>query len=317
MKNIKTTVFALLSATILSAGLYACSSDDAATAPQTETMQSKAVVNGMGNIKIIPGSFGFGMVSPTIGDCMPGPAFCISSSVEIDPIGGPVFGIGRVDDATIRLVINSETYQQNRQYFPNNVFQTGVDFPLVQEFAKELGFETTTIVLKQATPVLRAEDRDGFYMDLKVVSSKMKFDTTNIKEVYNQGGVQVLVARSLEENAESKVKHGLCLVRKNNVFVDEFILKTDESNPTLKRLDFLETDLSSYLSFEFNLERRESRLIGAELRGDDDDCGQAVIDCMQDAYTNHGWASVAALVSSAFVPDVMVGIGAVCYGKNC
>lgn len=47
------------------------------------------------------------------------------------------------------------------------------------------------------------------------------------------------------------------------------------------------------------------------------DCGQDVIDCFQDVYTNHGWASVAAALTTAFIPQTAVVFAAGCVGKNC
>jgi hypothetical protein len=46
-------------------------------------------------------------------------------------------------------------------------------------------------------------------------------------------------------------------------------------------------------------------------------CGQATMDCITDAYSNHGWNSVFAWVSTAFVPYVAAGIAALCTERNC
>lgn len=46
-------------------------------------------------------------------------------------------------------------------------------------------------------------------------------------------------------------------------------------------------------------------------------CGQCVIDCINDAYSKHGWASVWAWVQSAFLPQTLVGIALGCTTKCC
>jgi hypothetical protein len=46
-------------------------------------------------------------------------------------------------------------------------------------------------------------------------------------------------------------------------------------------------------------------------------CGQAVIDCVINAYSNHGWASVWAFVQTAFIPATSLAITAGCVAKNC
>jgi hypothetical protein len=46
-------------------------------------------------------------------------------------------------------------------------------------------------------------------------------------------------------------------------------------------------------------------------------CGQATMNCINDAYANHGWASVWAWVQSAVLPPTAVAIAAACAAKNC
>jgi hypothetical protein len=46
-------------------------------------------------------------------------------------------------------------------------------------------------------------------------------------------------------------------------------------------------------------------------------CGQCVSNCITDAYSNHGWASVWAVVQSIFIPATGVGITLGCIGKCC
>jgi len=44
--------------------------------------------------------------------------------------------------------------------------------------------------------------------------------------------------------------------------------------------------------------------------------GQAVMDCLQDAYANHGWISVWASVQSAFIPQTAVALAGACAWEN-
>ena len=46
-------------------------------------------------------------------------------------------------------------------------------------------------------------------------------------------------------------------------------------------------------------------------------CGQATMDCINDAYTNHGWVSVWAWVQTAFLPATAAAIAAACAAINC
>ena len=163
MKNIKLSVFALFGAAILSVGLFSCSNDDTTTTSNT-TEQTAMAAKPFADLKIVPGVPGFGMVSPYIGDCMEGKSFCFSNSV---PGTSPVFGIGRLDNSIVRLTMSMETYQTNKEYLADNIFEVGTDFSLNHELSKELGFETETVVTKQTAKVVQEND-EIFYIDLNV-----------------------------------------------------------------------------------------------------------------------------------------------------
>lgn len=46
-------------------------------------------------------------------------------------------------------------------------------------------------------------------------------------------------------------------------------------------------------------------------------CGQATMNCLIDAYSNHGWLSVWATLQSAYIPETGVALAAACALKNC
>jgi hypothetical protein len=52
---------------------------------------------------------------------------------------------------------------------------------------------------------------------------------------------------------------------------------------------------------------------GARISG----CGQGTIDCINDAYTSHGWTSVYLFVQSAYLPATAVAIAGACALRNC
>jgi len=59
-----------------------------------------------------------------------------------------------------------------------------------------------------------------------------------------------------------------------------------------------------------------SAIFGVEGRGFG--CGQAVMNCINDAYNNHGWASFWAVISTAYsFGATFGGISAACILKNC
>jgi hypothetical protein len=44
--------------------------------------------------------------------------------------------------------------------------------------------------------------------------------------------------------------------------------------------------------------------------------GNNTMNCITDAYSNHGWLSVWATVQSAFIPETLVAIGGYCAGRS-
>ncbi|WP_264535282.1 hypothetical protein [Flavobacterium sp. N1736] len=44
--------------------------------------------------------------------------------------------------------------------------------------------------------------------------------------------------------------------------------------------------------------------------------GSNVVGCMTDVYTNHGWGSVVATLSTAFLPQTAVAFALACAAKN-
>lgn len=46
-------------------------------------------------------------------------------------------------------------------------------------------------------------------------------------------------------------------------------------------------------------------------------CGQKVMDCITDAYTNNGWVSVWAWVQTAFIPQTAAAVAAACWLNAC
>jgi len=162
MKKIKNLTLGILGATVLSLSLISCNNDDTMIEDATteQTMASKS----FGNIKIIPGFPGLGMVSSYAGSCVPGGGFCFENNI---PDTKPIFGIGRLDNSTIRLTMNMETYQSNEEFLSEGIFEVEADFSLNEEISKEMGFETETVVTKQTAKVIQA-NAETFYMDLNV-----------------------------------------------------------------------------------------------------------------------------------------------------
>lgn len=71
---------------------------------------------------------------------------------------------------------------------------------------------------------------------------------------------------------------------------------------------------------KLELNQMESLIGGAEKLKNADESGGCtganVIGCMSDVYTNHGWGSVIATLSTAFIPETAVAFALACAAKN-
>ncbi|UUF15094.1 MULTISPECIES: hypothetical protein [Flavobacterium] len=53
-----------------------------------------------------------------------------------------------------------------------------------------------------------------------------------------------------------------------------------------------------------------------DVRGSGGCSGANVIDCFTDVYSNHGWGSVAASLTTAFIPQTAIAFTLACAAKN-
>nr|WP_298003036.1 hypothetical protein [uncultured Flavobacterium sp.] len=166
MKNIKSSVFALFGAAILSVSLFSCSNDDTATT-NTTTEQTTMAGKAFSDMKIIPSFPNFGGAYDVRLNCIPVDRGICIDLILPGPGTHPSDGIGRIDHFTIRLSMSMETYQANQEYFTEGTFIIDNDFLLAPEVLNELGFSSETVIAKQTAKVIQADD-ETFYMDLNV-----------------------------------------------------------------------------------------------------------------------------------------------------
>jgi len=74
--------------------------------------------------------------------------------------------------------------------------------------------------------------------------------------------------------------------------------------------------LNYYQSNNQNFTIKINKINGTLVKQTTKSAGQRTIDCINDAYTNHGWASVFLTIETAFIPWTGVAIAAACAGGN-
>jgi len=90
---------------------------------------------------------GFGMISPTYGDCISGPSFCASSSNLPISFDESFAAFSKVDDKTVLLTISKKYYEENKEHFVNGL-KLGEDTTIQAVLARELGYENYFTIAK-------------------------------------------------------------------------------------------------------------------------------------------------------------------------
>ena len=98
-----------------------------------------------------------------------------------------------------------------------------------------------------------------------------------------------------------------------NAIVDQCSINIDLSNSSMRIIRF--TNMISNEVVELCFDKDWNMLTESTTRGLKD-WGRGTAGCLSDAYSNHGWSSVFAFVSTAFVPQVATGLGIACAIRN-
>lgn len=98
-----------------------------------------------------------------------------------------------------------------------------------------------------------------------------------------------------------------------NTIVNQSSINIDLSNSSMKIIRF--TNMISNEVIELCFDKDWNMLTESTTRGIKD-WGRGTAECLSDAYSNHGWSSVFAFVSTAFVPQVAAGLGIACAIRN-
>lgn len=146
------------------------------------------------------------------------------------------------------------------------------------------------------------------------------FDFTNLYKSEKPGETEIAYTASFV-NSDTKVKYAFTAYFENGIFSKPMLVKANTDRTSIVYYDLNENKVLSVVRnqgdlYTTNITEVDLRnsLISRNTGGG---CGQCVANCMADAYTNHGWASVWATIQSIFVPATGVGIALGCARRCC
>lgn len=144
----------------------------------------------------------------------------------------------------------------------------------------------------------------------KNTNTTFNFDKITEVEDINTGDICYMI----DSNDKETVKLGAYPKGENefNLLIVEYLTNGDNKNILYKK-----TNGNLMLKVSVNTKTEQITFSSFKsknlLRG----CGEDVADCVSDAYSNHGWKSVASWVITGFYPAFGVGIALGCTAREC
>lgn len=147
---------------------------------------------------------------------------------------------------------------------------------------------------------------------------------TSMKE----GAAKAIVATQVGYDPGATVNYAtFAVVRDNGQLSKQYVLKITKLSESMTEVAYLNSQFEPMYAVKLDfinkkiittdqhsLKQMTKMSVEAPPEGD---CGDAVVACLGDVYTGHGWVSVWAWIQSAALPWTTAAIAAGCVAKNC
>jgi hypothetical protein len=142
------------------------------------------------------------------------------------------------------------------------------------------------------------------------------FDFTNLYKSEKKGETEIAYSAAYKGTV-TKEKYAFVLFMKDGVPLRSMLVRANPDRSILIFYDLTDGKTAEIIKIKdsYIYEKKSVDFGGRTDSGPG--CGQAVMDCITDAYTNHGWTSVWVTIQSIFVPSTGVAITLGCIVKNC
>jgi hypothetical protein len=161
--------------------------------------------------------------------------------------------------------------------------------------------------------------------DLTIKSSddeslSFDYDNLTIASVKNEKG-SVIVANELNYDQERNINYGIGYYEYNNEIIGCLVMELKFISEQRVEITYFSPEENNYVTLQFdneknevNVSRKSSDLLKAAL--EKEGWGKRTMDCVADAYSNHGALSVWTFVQTAFIPETAAAIAIACGIKN-
>ena len=178
-----------------------------------------------------------------------------------------------------------------------------------------------TTALNEAFDNLRA-DPELVKINTGIPSfTKSDFDFINVttSQVKGQPGLAITAKYIGSQFAPIDISFSFVIYESGTNYTKPMLIKAYSNRSSLTYFDLTENTKIMFIKNPDNTvssDRSPVSFRNAAYRGTG--CGQAVMNCIDDAYFNHGWASFFVNVLTIILPGpTFAGIAAGCIAKNC
>lgn len=213
---------------------------------------------------------------------------------------------------TVSVISCQNEQEENVVANSNKANQKGISVSRVVD----MNFEKNKILKYLAQENIKI-NISNHHSEANKIIDDITFDYDNIKLVTNEETTnnQILVVRQKGYDFDNnKVNYALSFTEdeKGDIY-NVMVLKTTSINDDEKRLEYFDTDDVLLLSVDGNISR-DTVTVNYVIQNDTSKLcsGQQTMNCLSNAYTNHGWASLGLTVGSIFYPELTIIVAGGC-----
>jgi len=130
----------------------------------------------------------------------------------------------------------------------------------------------------------------------------------------NETGTESIVINQNNFSNDNSVNTAIGLFMNGNNVLQATIVETIKVDDNINEINYYDLDYN--FLYGIRIDKENKTFIVLPNTNKEGGSGQATADCITDAYSNHGWVSVAAWVTTAFIPATAVAIAADCAIHN-
>jgi hypothetical protein len=193
----------------------------------------------------------------------------------------------------------------------------------ISEPSFETQLETQFSVKQLENEVLKNKFNEFYQSEFenKRILSELNFNFDEIFEVSDlKENAHMLLVNQVNFSEDNEVNYGFAVSfdLEQNLQGIPMLIETVKIDENLLEITYFDLSQNKILSVKIDSENRKFDFENfADGSNNRILCGQNTMDCLQDAYTNHGWVSVWAFVQTAFIPATGAALAAACAALNC